>query len=334
MTQPHRPIAGSGMEVSAIGLGCWAIGGPYQRNGEPMGWGVVDDRESIRAVHEALDLGINFFDTADMYGCGHSESVLGQALRGRRGDAVIASKFGYLFDPDTKEVTGRIDLPNGVVAAVDGSLRRLQSDYIDVYQLHIGDCDPGLAQEVQGRLEELAVAGKIRSYGWSSDIAENVGVFRDSPAFTAFQQALNVLQGSRETLVAAERRGLAVICRSPLAMGILTGASFGAGTQPDDDLRSRWRGTAKAVAGMQAATQEIREILQEDGRSLAQGALAWILTVSDATIPIPGFRTAAQVRENAAVLEQSLLSPAQMTQLESLLERDFPDNPWDLRDAE
>lgn len=334
MTQPQRPIADSGITVSAIGLGCWAIGGPYYRKGEPMGWGVVDDRESIRAIHEALGLGINFFDTADMYGCGHSETVLGKALHGRRSTAVVASKFGYLFDSHTNEVTGRLDLPKGITAAVDDSLRRLQTDYIDVYQLHIGDCDPGLALEVQGRLEGLVVAGKIRSYGWSSDNVEKVGVFRDSPAFTVFQQALNVLQGSRETLLAAERRGLAVVCRSPLAMGILAGTLFGAGSHPDDDLRSRWGGKAKAVVGMQAATQEIREVLQEDGRSLPQGALAWILTVSDSTIPIPGFRTPAQVRQNATVLEQSLLSPEQMTKIESLLERNFPDNPWDLRDAD
>ena len=124
------------------------------------------------------------------------------------------------------------------------------------------------------------------------------------------------------------------MCRSPLAMGILAGTLFGAGSHPDDDLRSRWGGKAKAVVGMQAATQEIREVLQEDGRSLPQGALAWILTVSDSTIPIPGFRTPAQVRQNATVLEQSLLSPEQMTKIESLLERNFPDNPWDLRDAD
>lgn len=334
MTLSRRPLADSGIEVSAIGLGCWAIGGPYQRNSEPMGWGAVDDRESIRAVHEALDLGINFFDTADMYGCGHSESILGKAIRGRRADVVIASKFGYRFDPLAKAVTGKIDLPGGIAAALDGSLHRLQTDYIDVYQLHIGDCDPEVALEVQGGLEALVAAGKIRSYGWSSDDAEKVGVFRDSPAFTVFQQALNVLQGSRETRLAAQRRGLTTLCRSPLAMGILAGSSSGRDRYADDDLRSRWRGTSKALAEMQAAVRRVREILEEGGRSMAQGALAWILTTGDSTIPIPGFRNAAQVRENAAVLDQGLLSPAQMDTIESLVRRDFPDNPWDLRNAQ
>jgi len=334
MTLSRRTLGRSGIEVSALGLGCWAIGGPFQRDGEPLGWGAVDDRESIRAIHEALDLGINLFDTADMYGCGHSETILGKAIRGRRADVVVATKFGNRIDAQSRIVTGRIQLPADIGNALENSLRRLQTDCIDVYQLHIGDCAASVAREVQGRLEEFVTAGKIRCYGWSSDLADRVGVFDDSPAFAVFQQALNVLQGNRQTLHASRARGLATLCRSPLAMGILAAKSRERGTAPDDDLRSRWRSGSRVVAEMQSAAREIREVLQQGGRSPAQGALAWLLTLADSTIPIPGFRTAAQVQENAAVLQQGPLSRDQMDTLELLVQRNFPDNPTKLRHAD
>ena len=103
----YRPLGRLGIQVSAVGLGCWAIGGPfYDREGRPLGWGEVDDHASIRAIHCAMDLGVNFFDTADAYGAGHSEEILGRALRGRRHQAVIATKFGNLFDPETRVMAG------------------------------------------------------------------------------------------------------------------------------------------------------------------------------------------------------------------------------------
>jgi len=107
-----RPLGKSGITVSAMGLGCWAIGGPFWKNGQPVGWGQVDDDESVRAIHRALDLGVTFLDTADVYGCGHSERVLGRALAGRRSQVVIATKFGQVFDEQTRQVTGYDTLPS------------------------------------------------------------------------------------------------------------------------------------------------------------------------------------------------------------------------------
>ena len=186
-----------------------------------MGWGTVDDRESKRAIHVAIEHGITLFDTADLYGCGHSETVLGTALRDKRDNVVIASKFGYRIDPAKKECTGHIQLPKELESALDASLSRLRTDYIDIYQLHLRHCPSSLAVDIQAGLEALADKGKIRAYGWSTDDAERLSAFAPSPRFVVVQQALNVLQGSQDTLDAAEQRGLTVFCRSPLAMGLL-----------------------------------------------------------------------------------------------------------------
>src|SRR6188472_250697 len=135
---------GSGISVGAVGAGCWAIGGPWQFDGRPAGWGTVDDDASIQAIRTALDLGITLFDTADVYGCGHSERVLGRALAGRRDDAVISTKFGLLFDETLRTGAGTDASPAYARRACEASLRRLGTDRIDLYLLHAG-ADDGAA---------------------------------------------------------------------------------------------------------------------------------------------------------------------------------------------
>ena len=156
----RRTLGRSGIKVSAIGIGCWAIGGPYTNDGRPVGWGNVDDAESIRAIQRALDLGVNFIDTANVYGCGHSERVVGKAIRDRRDEVVIATKFGYTFDEDARICTGSCGDPEYIRSACDASLKRLGTDHIDLYQFHIGRHDDGAA--VREVLEGLVKAGKIR----------------------------------------------------------------------------------------------------------------------------------------------------------------------------
>ena len=134
-----RVLGRSGIEVSAIGFGCWAIGGPFSRDGSPAGWGEVDDDESAAALRRALELGITFFDTADVYGTGHSEQVLGRALAGHRDEVVIATKFGNVFDPARRAITGADASPGHIHQACRDSLARLGTDRIDLYQLHLGD---------------------------------------------------------------------------------------------------------------------------------------------------------------------------------------------------
>src|SRR3990172_4556483 len=156
-----RTLGKSKLEVSALGVGCWAIGGPWtwdQPGNEPYpaGWGNTDDDESIRAVHAAMDMGANFFDTAANYGAGHSEVVLGRALKGKRDKVIIATKFGHIVNEEKKTVYGDLDqILKNVRTDVENSLRRLQTDFIDIYQLHAGEFPPERALELQVILEEL-----------------------------------------------------------------------------------------------------------------------------------------------------------------------------------
>src|SRR4051812_3723959 len=164
-----RTLGAGGSIVSPIGFGCWAIGGPHWRNGDPIGWGEVDDDESVAAIRAAFDAGITFFDTADVYGCGHSERVLARALQGRRDDVLIATKFGFTYDEDRRESPGRDASPTYIRQACEASLRRLQTDVIDLYQFHLGDADLETAAAVRDTLEELVDDGRISAYGWSTD---------------------------------------------------------------------------------------------------------------------------------------------------------------------
>jgi aryl-alcohol dehydrogenase-like predicted oxidoreductase len=323
----RRTLGRSGIDVSAIGMGCWAIGGPFHNSGGPSGWGEVDDDESVRTVHRALELGIDFFDTADVYGAGRSERVLARALAGRRDRVVIATKWGYRYDEDTKFCEGVGDDPAYLREAVTASLRRLGTDYIDLYQLHIGDLAIDRAADLLGVLEELVEEGKIRWYGWSTDDPARADAWgSEGWHCTAIQHDFSLMHGARpEVLEAAERHGLASVDRGPLAMGLLTG-KYRADTEVGpDDVRS---GTApwmvlfkdgRPAPEYLARLDAVREVLTSGGRTLAQGALGWLWAVSDATVPIPGCRTVAQVEDNAGALEHGPLTEAQLKEITTLL---------------
>jgi aryl-alcohol dehydrogenase-like predicted oxidoreductase len=323
-----RKLGRSGIEISALGVGCWAIGGPLWDGETPNGWGEVDDEESIRAIHEAVELGVSFFDTANVYGAGHSERVLGRALAGRRSEVVIATKFNLLFDETTRQITGADASPEGIRRACDESLRRLGTDYIDLYQFHDNGYPADRAGVVRETLEELKATGKIRWYGWSTDFADRAEVFAEGGGCTAIQLQLNVLDGNPDVVGVCERENLAAVCRGPLAMGLLTD-KYTTETQAGvDDVRG-----AKCPPWMKYFTDgrpslewldrrdRIREILRSRGRTLAQGALAWLWGRSAMTVPIPGFRTVEQVRENAGAMEFGPLTSAQMREIDTLLER-------------
>jgi len=316
-----RTLGCSGIEVSALGMGCWAIGGPFWLDGKPVGWGRVDDDESVQAVHKALDLGITFFDTADVYGCGHSETILGKALGHRREDVIIATKFGRVFDEEKKCILGSKADPDHIRSACGNSLRRLGTDRIDLYQFHLGDYDPGQAAEVRDVLEELVSAGKIRYYGWSTDDPERARVFAAGDHCAAIQQAFNVFGGNDETLRLCEELNLASINRGPLAMGILTGKFSEDTTLPDDDLRSRFDFKRGVQADQLRSLDSIRKILTSEGRTLAQGALAWLWARSGNTIPIPGFKTVQQVSENAGAMRYGPLKADRMAEIDRFLGR-------------
>lgn len=322
-----RTLGGSNLEASLIGMGCWAIGGPWTIHGKQAGWGEIDDNESVRAIHCALDLGINFFDTAANYGCGHSEQVLGRALHDRRDQVVIATKFGYMVDEEARRVVFYDDDPNSdkVVDHLrrdcEGSLRRLNTDYIDLYQFHINMYSPAKAATVRDVLEQLVAEGKIRYYGWSTDNVEGARIFAKGDSCIAIQHRLNVVMDAPEMLALCDEFGLASINRGPLARGILTGKYTADSKFPQNDLR----GGDSFRDGWLVPTLEalglIGEILTSDGRTLPQGALAWIWARNGRTIPIPGIRTVAQAKENAAAMHFGPLSNEQMIRIAQLLSR-------------
>jgi aryl-alcohol dehydrogenase-like predicted oxidoreductase len=314
-----RQLGRSGLEVSALGLGCWAIGGPFwNEEGRPVGWGQVDDDESIRAIHHALDLGVTFFDTANVYGCGHSERILGIALAGRRDKVVIATKFGRVFNEETRKILGSDATPAHIRQACEASLRRLNTDYIDLYQFHLNDYDPAKANTVRDTLEDLVAAGKIRSYGWSTDYPDRARIFAEGPHCAAVQQRLNIFEGSEETLAVCEEFNLASINRGPLGRGLLTGKFTPDSKFPEDDLRRNWDFSGgEQAAGLQKL-QAIRDVLTRDGRTLAQAALGWLWARSKQTIPIPGFKTVAQIEENVGAMQFGPLSDEQMQEIDKL----------------
>jgi len=323
-----RTLGRSGIQVSALGMGCWAIGGPFWSGTTPNGWGEVDDNESIRAIHAALDCGVTFFDTANVYGAGHSERVLGKALAGRRAQVVIATKFNAVFNEDTRQVTGSDKSPEGIRQACEDSLRRLNTDVIDLYQFHDNGFPWEQAQPVRDTLEALVKEGKIRAYGWSTDFPANAEYFAAGEHCTAIQLQLNVLDDNPAVIAICEKNNLAAINRGPLAMGLLTG-KYTATTQASiDDVRGqnspswmKYFQNGRPSAEFMQQVDAVREILTSGGRSLAQGALAWLWARSPNTLPIPGFRTVAQVKDNCGALTLGPLSPAQYTEIERIMGR-------------
>jgi aryl-alcohol dehydrogenase-like predicted oxidoreductase len=283
-----------------------------------VGWGDVDDDQSIRALHRALDLGITFFDTSDVYGCGHSERILGKTFAGMRDEVVIATKFGNQFDENTRQITGFSGDPDFIRNACDASLRRLQTDYIDLYQFHIGDYDLARAEDVLETLERLVDVGKIRWYGWSTDEPERADFFTQGKHYVAVQQRLNLFEGNTETLSVCEEYGLASINRSPLAKGLLTGKFSADSALPQNDVRHSWDFRRGEQARQLRTVERLREVLTEDGRTLTQAALGWLWARSQVTIPIPGFKNAEQVTENVGALKYGPLRADQMEEVAEL----------------
>lgn len=306
-----------GKEVSAMGIGCWAIGG--------QNYGEVNDDESIRAVRRALELGINLFDTANVYGAGHSEQIIGRALAGHRNEVCIATKFGYTFDEKTKNIDGMRWDKEYIETACEDSLRRLGTDYIDLYQLHLGALEGEAVDEVIGALESLVNKGKIRTFGWSTDVAANAERFAKLEHCAAIQYQLNLFYDNPELLRISEQYNITGLIRAPLAMGTLSG-KYNSGTKvAANDVRGgeiEWvpyfkngQMQSEFVEKLDAA----REILTSGGRTLAQGALAWVWGKSDKIIPIPGFRTVKQVEENVKAMDFGALTSAQMQELNTLI---------------
>jgi aryl-alcohol dehydrogenase-like predicted oxidoreductase len=309
--------------VPALGIGTWALGGDWVFNGAPAGWGPVDDDESVAAVRAAYDGGVRFVDTADAYGCGHAERVVGRAIAPFRDDVVLATKVGHVFDENTRTGAGS-DLSAGHIRkACDDSLRRLGVEHIDVYQIHPGDTDARRAQEVVGAFEDLVAAGKIRAYGTSATDPEVIAVVAGGGHGVSVQQELNVFGADEPALAACARHDLAVLARTPLAMGLLSGKYRTPEQLPARDVRRNtpwWTFFDDArMPQWLARLDAVRDVLTSGGRTLVQGALAHVWARSERAVALPGVRTVAQVRELVGALAHGPLDADQLAEVDRLL---------------
>jgi aryl-alcohol dehydrogenase-like predicted oxidoreductase len=311
-----RKIPKLNFETSALGMGTWPIGG---------GWGTTDNEESMRALNRGLELGVRFFDTADIYGLGLSEELLGKVLENYRDEVIIATKFGATFDPETKR-RGEDGSPKHVREAVDASLKRLKTDYIDIYLLHIWGYPLAKAVETMDMLEDLVSEGAIRGYGWSTDSTSRASAFSHRKHYVAVESEMNVFRDIPEIVSICEEKQLSNIIRTPLAMGLLSGKYTPQTPRlPENDIRTispEWVAyfkNGKVVPEFVKKLDQIKGILTEDGRTLVQGALGWIWARSPVAIPIPGFKTVKQAEENARALEYGPLKPSQMKAIDEIL---------------
>ncbi|MBE0699100.1 MAG: aldo/keto reductase [Anaerolineaceae bacterium] len=282
-----------------------------------------DDSESIKAIHSALDSGINLIDTAANYGTGHSEEIVGRAVKNRRDKVIIATKFGFDVDEAAKTVTQYPDADDilaNLAFECERSLRNLDTDVIDLYQLHMWDIPIDRIPDLLAKLETLTSQGKIRYYGWSTDNVQLAQAFARGKHCIAIQHAANVLQPAAEMFAFTAKTGLASLIRSPLMMGFLSD-KYNQNTRfVETDVRNH-DFKADRIATIVENRAKIREILTSQGRTVAQGALAWLLSQGEQVIPIPGIRTPAQAFENAAAMQFGPLSMDQMSEIEQLLGR-------------
>ncbi|MCS7032872.1 MAG: aldo/keto reductase [Phycisphaerae bacterium] len=315
----YRPLGRTGYNVSEISFGAWAIGGS---------WGTVDDEQSLRALHAAVDRGVNFFDTADVYGDGRSERLLGRLKRERKEPIVIATKVGRRLVPHTPEGYHYDNL----AAFVDRSLRNLGVETIDLLQLHCPPSQVYRQPEVFAALDDLARAGKLRFYGVSVEtVAEAMeAVFH--PGVQSVQIIFNCFRHkpADEFFALARKRRVGIVVRVPLASGLLTGRITAQTRFDPDDHRSFNRhGEAfdqgETFSGVDLATglsavQELRRIVPR-GMPLAQFALKWILMFDEVSCAIPGAKTPQQVAENCAASDLPPLTPQHMAAVRDIYDR-------------
>ncbi|MDE9366535.1 aldo/keto reductase [Luteipulveratus sp. YIM 133132] len=322
---PRRRIAD--LEVSALGLGCMGMSFAY---------GTPDRTEALATLNRALDLGVNFLDTADAYGNGHNEELLAEVLRTRRDEVVLATKFGLITDPDTSMPTGQVDGSAGHAAkAVDASLSRLGVDRIDLYYLHRPDPQVPIEESV-GAMAQLVDAGKIRQIGLSEASADTLRRASEVFPIAAVQTEWSIFSRDIERAVVPEARalGTALVPYSPLGRGLLTGSA--AATKPgSDDFRStlpRWQGDnlAKNIA----LVDRIRQIAADLDATPGQVALAWLLAQGEDVVPIPGTKRRTYLEENigATTLQLPDEVVAELGAMEPAGDR-TPDASWIERDT-
>ena len=315
----YRELGSTGWHVSTISFGAWAIG---------SAWGQVDPTESLRALHEAVDLGVNFFDTADVYGDGQSERLLAQLRRDRPEEIIVATKAGRRLDPHTSEGYNAANL----TAFVDRSLKNLETESLDLLQLHCPPIDVYYRPDVFEALEDLVRQGKIRKYGVSVERVEEALKAIEFPNVCSVQIIFNMFRQRPADRFFAEaaRRKVGILARLPLSSGMLTGKlNVNSKFAADDHRNFNRHGEAfdrgETFSGVDyetglAAIEELRSLLPE-GMTMAQFALRWILMFDAVTCAIPGAKRPAQVEENVRAADFPPLLPETMRRVRELYER-------------
>ena len=315
----YRELGRTGWKVSEISFGAWAIGGS---------WGQVEDRESLAALHRAIDLGVNFIDTADVYGDGRSERLVAQVRKERRETIYIATKAGRRLDPHTADGYNAANL----IRFVERSLRNLDTDCIDLLQLHCPPTEVYYRPEVFGALDDLVQAGKIRYYGVSVEKVEEALKAIEYPNVQTVQIIFNMFRHRPAELFfpEAKRRKVGILARVPLASGLLTGKMTPQTAFSLDDHRHFNRhgeafDVGETFSGVDyktglEAVEELRPLVPP-GATMAQFALRWILMFDAVTCAIPGAKRPSQAEDNVRAADLPPLSPEVMAKVREIYDR-------------
>ena len=316
----YRPLGRTGWNISSISYGAWAIGGDA--------WGRTDDAESMRSLHRAIDLGVNFIDTADVYGDGHSERLVGRLRRERKEEILVATKAGRRLDPHVAEGFTRRNLS----AFVERSLENLGTDAIDLLQLHCPPPDVYDMPEVFGILDDLVAAGKLRHYGVSVERVEEALRAARYPNVQSIQIIFNMfrLKPAEQLFPLVREKRIGILARVPLASGLLSGKLRRDSTFERTDHRSYNRhgesfDVGETFSGVDyetglQAVEELRPLVPPDA-TLAQLALRWILMFPEVTAAIPGARDARQTEDNVRAAELSPLTDDVMARARDVYDR-------------
>ncbi len=315
----YRELGRTGYKVSTISFGAWAIGGS---------WGDVDDSESLAALHRALDLGVNFIDTADVYGDGRSERLVARLRRERREPFHVATKAGRRLDPHVASGYNRQNL----TAFVERSLKNLEMEALDLLQLHCPPTEVYYQPEVFGVLDDLVKAGKLRYYGVSVEKVEEALKAIEYPGVQTVQIIFNMFRQRPADLFfgEAQRRRVGVLARVPLSSGMLSGKFSHTSKFAADDHRgfnrhgeAFDRGETFSGVDYEVGLQAVEALrpLVPPGQTMAQMALRWILTFPAVTCAIPGAKRPAQVEENARAADLPPLPEASLSQVRAIYDR-------------